>query len=87
MDHFGPLKRRCQKSLPASLFQWEKSFSAIKGEFLLLLPLLERGSCEKIEWRDEMAFLGHPQVPQFPAASILSRLRRDERGFYGFSES
>jgi hypothetical protein len=51
------LKRPCQKSLPSSLFQREESFLAFNGGFLPLFPPLEKGSCEKIQWRAAKAFL------------------------------
>jgi hypothetical protein len=51
------LKRPCQKSLPSSLFQREESFGGFDGEFLPLFPPLEKGSCEKIEWREAKAFI------------------------------
>jgi hypothetical protein len=37
------LKRPCQKSLPPSLFQREESFPGFDGEFLPLVPPLEKG--------------------------------------------
>jgi hypothetical protein len=49
------LKSLCQKSLLSSLFQREESFGGVDGEFLPLFPPLEKGRCEKIEWRETKA--------------------------------
>jgi hypothetical protein len=50
------LKRPSQKSLPASLFQREESFLGIRWK-IPFFPPLEKGSCEKIEWREAKAFI------------------------------